>query len=295
MLRRLDERLVAPGPSYRLREVRALLAVVMGIRLATKDWTLLSERPASLTGGLSFLSWVPEPVPAPVVVALQVAGLVGVVLVVLNVRVRTAFLVTWLAYASLAALWGSSGKVMHNEVLTVTIAFVFLFAAAPGRREPASWAVRWGWPPRAALMVLATVYALTGLQKLRHSGPAWVFSDNMAWVLRQGHSPFLPEVARVVAQHDWLSRSLAGGAILLELTAPLWLAFRRTRGLFALGSVAMHGSVWLFLGLDYTAWAMTAIAVAVPMSLLPTRSLFPWRDRSDLLPSSDDVSERVVA
>src|SRR6185369_6706250 len=54
---------------------------------------------------------------------------------------------------SLAALWGSSGKVMHNEVLTVTIAFVFLFAQAPGRRDPDSWAVRWGWPQRARVGV----------------------------------------------------------------------------------------------------------------------------------------------
>jgi hypothetical protein len=71
-----------------------------------------------------------------------------------------------------------------------------------------------------------------------------------------------------------MSASLAGGALLLELTAPLWLAVRRTRLLFVLSVTLMHGSIWLFIGLDYWAWPMTVAAVAVPMALAPDRPLW---------------------
>ena len=36
----------------------------------------------------------------------------------------------------------------------------------------------------------------------------------------------------------------------------------------------MHGSIWLFIGLDYSAWPLTVAAVAVPMALAPDRPLW---------------------
>ena len=56
----------------------------------------------------------------------------------------------------------------------------------------------------------------------------------MTWILRLGLSahlaggaePVAQDLGRAVAEHGWMSASLAGGALLLELTAPLWLAVR---------------------------------------------------------------------
>ncbi|MNW55768.1 hypothetical protein D3C74_334520 [compost metagenome] len=70
-----------------------------------------------------------------------------------------------------------------------------------------------------------------------------------------------------------LTQALAGGALVLELTAPLWLAIRVARIPFVLAVAAMHGSIWAFLGLDYSAWVLTAAAVAVPLALRPDRRL----------------------
>ena len=39
----------------------------------------------------------------------------------------------------------------------------------------------------------------------------------------------------------------------------------------------MHGSIWLFIGLDYSAWPLTVAAVAVPMALAPDRPLWSRR------------------
>lgn len=268
LLAAVDVRLTAPGPAYRLRAVHTLVALVVGLRLATRDWTAIADRPAVLTTHANLAGWLPAPLPPGALVALQLAGLLGVVLVVVRRLPHVGFVLAWVCYAALTALWGASGKVMHNDVLTVTVGVVLLFASVPPRGTPPdARAVRWGWPPRAALAVLATVYLLTGVQKLRHSGPDWVLSDNLAWVLRQGSSPFGPELTHLVADRVWLAQLFAAGALLLELTAPVWLAVRRTRAPFALAVLVMHGSIWAFLGLDYSAWVLTAAAVTVPMSL----------------------------
>lgn len=89
----------------------------------------------------------------------------------------------------------------------------------------------------------------------------------MSWVLRQGTSPFGTELTTYVADHPWLPHLLAGGALALELAAPVLLALRVTRLPFALAVATMHTSIWAFLGLDYSAWVLTVVAVVVPMAL----------------------------
>src|SRR5690606_27259353 len=109
--------------------------------------------------------------------------------------------------------------------------------------ESAAGRVGWGWPPRAALAVLGTVYFLTGFQKLRHSGLDWVMSENLRWVLRQG-SPHVPDgTVQALADQLWLTQLLAAGALAVELAAPLLLVVRRTRVLFAVSATALHGSI----------------------------------------------------
>ena len=51
LARAVDRRLLAPVPWYRLVEVHTLVAAVIGLRLVTRDWALVAQRPAVLTGG----------------------------------------------------------------------------------------------------------------------------------------------------------------------------------------------------------------------------------------------------
>lgn len=268
-LRRIDAALTAPGAGYRLLEVQTLVALVIGMRLVARDWASIADRPVALVDGLTVVSWLPPHLPAWIPVVLAVVGVGGVGLVLARTHARAGFAVAWGAYVVLCALWSSSGKVMHNDALTVWVGLALLLARPPARGQEDRRAVGFGWPPRAALAVLACVYWLTGVQKLRHSGLGWAFGDNMSWVLRQGTSPFVPGLSDWVADHTAVAAALATGALLLELTAPVWLAWRRTRALFALAVAVMHGSIWLFLGIDYLPWVLTAAAVAVPMSLRP--------------------------
>ncbi|GIJ00207.1 hypothetical protein CLV28_1923 [Sediminihabitans luteus] len=269
IVRGVDRALLAAGEASRLVEVRTLVALVIGLRLATRDWTLVADRPAVLTSNLTVMSWLPAPLPASVLVALQVAGLAAVALVVAGRAPRAGFVVAWSAYLVLTALWGSSGKVMHNDVLTVLVGLVLVLGPVPPRRGTGRVPddARWGWPPRAALAVIAVVYLFCGVQKLRVSGISWVTSDNMRWVMLQGTSPFGDGFTHAVANLPLLPSLLAAGALLLELSAPVWLAVRVARIPFAVSVAVMHTSIWAFLGLDYSAWVLTVAAVAVPLGL----------------------------
>lgn len=294
LARRLDDALVAPGRPGSVVLVQVGLALVMALRLLAHDWTLIADRPAELTYRLWSFGWLPH-LPPPVLVAVQVAGLLGVILVLARRAPRLGFVLAWLSLLVLAGLWGASGKFQHNDVLLLTAAFPVLFARVPagGYRRISPWpaaerrAVAWGWPPRAALVVIACVYFLTGLQKLRHSGLAWVFSDNMSWVLLQGahSSPISSDLIRRVAETPVLPQLLAGGALALELGAPLLLLWRPTRLVFAAAVTAMHLSIWACLGLDYSPWWLTVwvvtIATGVPTGWRAVRDRITLRRVAD--------------
>ena len=104
---RVDERLVAPGPGFRVAEIQILLAAVIALRLATRDWTQIAERPAALRDGLTVMSWYTGTPPSWALVAVQVVGLACALLVFAQRRPRLAFAGLWIAYTALTALWGS--------------------------------------------------------------------------------------------------------------------------------------------------------------------------------------------
>lgn len=281
--RTLDRRLLSPGSLQRMTLLRVLLASVIGLRLLLRRWWAMADRPDDLFRPVPILDWLSTQPGAPVVVAVWVAGLGATVLVLAasvpvvrgghsprwGALAGPAFVVSWLALLFLAGLWGSSGKILHNDLLLLTVCVPMLVAASPRQGTAGEeHDGRWGWPPRAALVVLATVYFLTGVQKLRHSGLEWVFSSNMTWVIRQGNPRIGEDLSRSLADQVWLTQALAGAALLLELMAPLLLVVRRTRPLFAVGAAVMHLSIWALLGLDYYGWVLTVWAVVVPMSAI---------------------------
>lgn len=276
-----DRRLVAPGPADRLRLLQVLLVVAIGCRLALRRWWSLVDRPDELFDPVPILSWMSDPPGTTLIVAVWLVGLAATAIALaLLVRRRpagTALVVAWASLVVLAGLWGSSGKILHNDLLLVTVSVPAFLAGSP--RGTAS-TTRSGWPPRAAIAVLGTVYFLTGYQKLRHSGLEWVFSSNMTWVIRQGTPRIDADLVRWIADRQWLTQAMAGGALALEITAPLLLAWRRTRVAFAIAATAMHTSIWMFLGLDYYGWVLAVWAVVIPMTFLGDRLLISVEGRA---------------
>lgn len=274
-----DRRLWSPAPRHRLELLQGALLAVLGVRLALRRWWVMAERPAALFEPVAVLAWLPAPPGVLAIVVTWMAGLAAVAGGIAALRsgrsAQGALAVAWLSLLLLAGLWGSAGKVLHNDLLLLTVCVPLLFA--PSVRRDDSTRPQSGWPARAVLVLLAVVYFLTGYQKLRHSGLSWVFSSNMSWVIRRGQ-PVVPEdLARSLADELWLTQALAGGALLLELAAPALLAVRRTRLWFAAAATVMHTSIWALLGLDYYGWVLTVWAVVLPFSTAADR-LVRWFD-----------------
>jgi hypothetical protein len=274
--RRLDAALIAPGPARRLVAVRSGLAALIGLRLLLRRWWTVTDTPSALFEPAFAVRWLAGPPAAAVVVAVQVVGVVAAGLVLIRRRPRVAFVIAWMSLVFLGGVWSAEGKVLHNDVLLLLAAIPFLFAPDP---RPATDGedsdVRWGWPPRAALVIVGSAYAICGLQKLRHSGIAWVTSDNLRWVLWSGangtRAPF-PGFTRSIADNAALCHGLAGGALFVELAAPFLLMSRRTRPVFVGLALALHAGIALTLGLDYWAWVGTVAVVALAGTSRPAGS-----------------------
>lgn len=264
---RIDDALTAPGTAHRLAAVRAGLAVVIALRLATGPYAELAGQPAALFRPPDVLAWLPSMPPLAVLVALQVVGTVAAGAAATGRRATATFAVAWGSLAVLAGLRGGLGKVLHNDVLLLLAAVPIMLAPAGARWGDLRSSRRWGWPVRAAMAVVAAVYFACAVQKLRHSGLDWVTGDNMRWILYSasaGTRAPTTAAALFIADRAWLAHLTAGALLATELAAPVLLAVRRTRLLFVALAALLHLGTWLTLGLDYWGWALTVAVVALP-------------------------------
>ena len=275
-MRRLERWLFAPGSAERLATLRIGLCAILAVRLNRGIYSALSSQPAALFRPRSFMSLLSSQPPRGVVIAAQVIGIAAAIAAVVGLRARVTLPVAWLAGLFLNGMVTSNGKVMHNDVM-------LLLAMVPLLVVPVSdaWSIdvrgrgagpagarvslRYGWPVRTAMVVVAGGYFFSGFAKLHNSGISWVTSGNLRWVLyaSSDSQSSANHLALFVADRAWLSHLFAAGALLLEISFPVVLFRRGLAPYFALGAVALHTGIWLTMGLDYWAWVGTALVVLI--------------------------------
>ena len=266
-LRRLvDDALWGPESPARLDFTRRALAVLIAFRVGIGPYQELAELPDALFDPVPILVWLSSMPPRYVIAAVQVVVVLAVVALIFRKFPRASFAVAWAGFLFVAALWGSRGKVVHNDLLLLWGAAPFL--AAPGINQPddAAPSRRTGWPVRVSIVVVALIYLFAGYHKLRRSGPSWVYGDNMEWVMLWGPAYGAPGWKAVT---DWVgtnalaARLSAAFIIGLELVFPLAIWHRWIRPLIAVAAVVLHAGTWVLLGLDYWAWAATVAIVLI--------------------------------
>ncbi|HYI60267.1 MAG TPA: DCC1-like thiol-disulfide oxidoreductase family protein [Acidimicrobiales bacterium] len=275
---------MADAPDGRYRVVRRGLAVVIGLRLATGSYASLAGQPDAQFRPPGVLAWMGGVPSTGVLVAVQVLGLAAAVTATAGWGVRTGGgrwaaggLGRWVAGAALPLAWAallfltavrtSGGKVQHNEVLLLLAAIPIL--CVPENRvgpdgAPAGRRHNVGWPIELAVVVIAVSYCAAGLAKLVHTGPSWVFSDNMRYVMywaAQTPQPGVDALTATIADHGWLARLVAASILGLELVAPVIVVWARARPPFVAAAVALHLGTWATLGIDYWGWALAVVVV----------------------------------
>lgn len=266
-LRRLvDDALWGPESPARLDFLRRALALLIAIRVGIGPYQELAELPDALFVPLPVIGWLPSMPPLLVIAAVQVVVVLAAAATLFRRYPRMAFAVAWCGYLFLGALWGSRGKVVHNDLLLLWAAAPFLAApqvADPADRTPSRLA---GWPVRVSIVVVALIYLFAGYHKLRRSGPSWVFGDNMEWVMLWGPAygaPGWKAVTDWVGSNALAARLSAAFIIGLELVFPLVIWHRWLRPMVAGAAVVLHAGTWVLLGLDYWAWAATVVLVLI--------------------------------
>ena len=278
-MRTLERFLFAAEDARRLAALRIGLCALLAWRLAIGDYTFVADQPEALFQPVSFMKLFGEMPGHDLTVALQIVGVATALLAAAGLWTRASLPVAFGCALVLNGMLNATGKIIHNDVLLL-LCLVPLVASP--RAAAAAWSLRlpwsaarrdraptsgeaFGWPVRTAMVVVALAYFFVGFQKLRFSGIEWITSDNLRWVLyASSDSQSEPnQLALFIADRAWMAHLLAAGTIFLELFFPLALFWPRLRWLFVPGVVSLHLGIWLMMGLDYSAQALTVIIVFV--------------------------------
>lgn len=246
--------------------MRLLLALTIGIRLATGPHRGLAGQPAALFRPVWFLQWMDHMPSACTLLALQLLGILGAVLAVIGWRERGTFLMAWVSLLVLAGLRASRGKVEHNDIPLLLVAGVIAAAPVGIRLLDQRKGSAWGWPVRTSLIVVTGAYFLSGFQKLISSGPAWVLSDNLRNVMYgarlSNHAP-TDTVSLFIADRPLLAHLLALVTLVVELGAVVIILRPRLRPAYLAAVAVLHAGIYLTHGLDYSMWVATAAIVLI--------------------------------
>lgn len=274
------------GDARRLAAVRIGLFSLLAWRLATNDYAAVAGQPAALFDPVSLLKLLSAMPSHDVALAVQVVGVLAALCAAAGLVPRASFPLALGCSIFLNLMLNATGKIIHNDVV-LTLCLLPLVASPRAasrswklalpvglrrRRhdvEAPLWGEAYGWPLRTAMVVIALSYFLVGMQKLRYSGIEWVASDNLRWVLFASSDAHADpnEIALFVAGHAWLAHLLAAGTIALEVGFPLCLLLPRLRLVFVPGVISLHLGIYLAMGLDYSAQALSVLIVFVDWPL----------------------------
>jgi len=285
---RIERWIFQPGSARRLASARIGLCLLLSGRLARPMYLQLAGQPRALFRPISFMRLFPTMPPAGFVLAAQVLAVAACLLGAAGVLVRVTVPVGWLGALLLNGMWTSVGQPMHNETLPLLAMVPLLFASTADAWSVDAWrrrlpspapAVRYGWPLRTAMIVVAGGYFFSGFNKLVFSGPAWVLSNNLRWIMYgisdQNPRPIGPAI--LLASHPLLVHVVAAAALLTEIAFPIILWKPAAGWFFVPAAALLHAGIGLTMHLDYSAWALTVIVLFVPWDVVADR----WRRRKE--------------
>ena len=284
---RPDRWLFAPGSARQVAAMRiglcALLALRLGLR--PKLYLDLSQQPAALFRPLSWAKLFDHMPSRGLLLAVLIIGVIAALFAAAGFKGRIALPIAWVAGVVLNGFLTSQGKVVHNDVLLLLCMFILIparhsdawsvdawLARRRGEPSPPDVSVRYGWPVRAAMVLIAFTYCITGLHKLQYTGISWASGGNLRWVLyaasdsQNGNS-----LGLYIADHPLLAHLFAYGTLLVEVTFPLVLIWPVSRWLYVPGVVGMHAGIYATMHLNYVAMAATVVIVYVNWAWIADR------------------------
>jgi len=177
---------------------------------------------------------------------------------------RSAAIVAWLLH--LSAIKSSSLLSYGVDNFTSIGLFYLMLSPLPDHLTLDS---RWRkWPPKSSQLQsfwqrvlqlhLCVIYFFSGLTKLLGSG--WWNGESLWRALTR--PPFDMVPSEVLIRGKYLFIPLGLGICLLETSYPIFIWLRRTRLIWLVGIIAMHGAIALLMGLYLFGLIMAVLNIA---------------------------------
>jgi hypothetical protein len=238
----------------------------------------------SAWGAVSPAFWMP----LPLFSALHLSQFSVRELQILQTLWRVALLFSAIGLFARASMWVAAvlglyllglphnfGQTFHFDALLVLTCVVLAFSRAAdawsvdalvGRTAPISdgRSGEYTWPRRMIWVAMSLVFVAAGLAKVRYSGLAWVWSDNMRILLVRAayhvsDADPLGEAGLWIAGHVWIARALAGLALGIELSFVLALFSRAARALLVPAALCMLVGIRVLMGPTFGAFLLANV------------------------------------
>jgi len=272
-----------PEPAAGLGVVRALVYAGLLAIYSRTDLSSFGTLPAEFYAPVAPLRLLSLPVLAESHLrALHWLWLLSLALGSLGLFSRASAVAAFVVGAYLLGVEDSFGRKDHRDMVVVLTLGILAASHAGDAFSIDAWLRRragigppapspeYRWPAQAVRLTLAAAFFTAGVAKLRHSGLAWVASDNLRDLLIEvsyigfhtGHQPNL-----LFARSAFLCKMLAGATLAIEVLYPLALVSARARVVLVPASLALLVGFALILGPRFTTWAVLSV-VWLPLDRL---------------------------
>lgn len=262
------EAVFANSTARRVAFVRSALCALLAWRLLDGPWQEAAGRADALYRPVSVMHLIPSMPGDTVAAVATVVGIAAALVGACGLWLRVSLPVAVAAAVLLNAMWSSTGKIMHNNVVLVLALIPFAVAAFSSaqrrlRQDPDGRSEAYSWPLGLAMVAVAGSYFFAGAVKLWHSGLDWAASDNMRWILYAASDRQADPngIALFLADRPLLAHGIAAATLVLEVTFPVVLFWAAARRLYVPGAVLLHLGIYITMELDYSAQALTVVIV----------------------------------
>jgi hypothetical protein len=221
-------------------------------------------------GGVSPAFWMPipifevlglKPLPAAGLGVVELLWRISLVTSAVGLRTRLSMWVAFLFGFYLLGLPHNFGHTFHFDA-TLVIALGVLAVSRAGdawsldaafARQPKPPSGEYTWPIRAVWTAIALVFLAAGIAKLRYGGLDWVFSANLSVILNRAayHVSDADPITTLglwIAEHRWLSQSMAAATVVIELGFVATLFSKKARIVVVPAACLLLISIRLLMG-----------------------------------------------
>ena len=260
---------IAPLTPTRLAALRILICgfATIWVAVRTAYWLDLARLPDARWYPVGLFRRWDGPPSAGSIAALAAVAVVSGVAATIGWRFRWTGPCLAASLLVLTTFGQSWSQIFHTENLLVL--HVAILAVSPAsdawsidvRRRGSATAPparsAHGWPVRLMGAVTAMTYLVAGIAKLRIGGAAWitgealvnhVATDNLSKIrLGDVHSP----IGGWLVARAWVFPPLAWASMVIELSAPVAVAFRRTRMWWVAGAWLFHVGILALMAIVF--------------------------------------------